>query len=482
MSSSDYLSLTEADVRNNPQLDQATLMNLVLSRPDLRAAVRQHPNCYPALAEWIDGALSAEQQNIDQRPPSQASGSEGNRKASTATMQWALVMPFVLAGLAALAVVTVFIPAFVSDFEGDRSSHFMWELWPPLRGAVLPLTIISMVLSLTSVLLAVISIFIRVKPLQVTGAITATSAGLAGVVTYIVFFTQLPKLTGEYTSVSFDPAAGSFIGLVAFSLLLIAGGFAVPFAFTHRDRSQQIAAFSNRGRSEHAQPHRGAPKRQPLWMPYVVVGLAALAFVMTLLPATSSAINNSRNAGYMLAFIGGVQILTVLSLTLLIVAIALPLIAASVRSKSLMLVYPLSSVAAGTMGLFTYIVLFLQMAMVNRVGAEFLRVLGGETRDSGGSYGFDSDDYGDSYADSSLSGDKIEFSFDPTFGSIAGMIIFSLLIIAGVVAIVLEILGARRTQWSANSESSGQLQADLPSKPLSPLEREGGESTTVRVE
>lgn len=481
MSSSDYLSLTEADVRNNPQLDQATLMNLVLSRPDLRVAVRQHPNCYPALAEWIDGALSAEQQNNGQRPPSQASGSEGNRKASTATTQWALVMPFVLAGLAALAVVTIFIPAYVFDFEGDRSSHFIWEL---RGGAVLPLTVISMVLSLTSVLLAVISIFIRVRPLRATSAITATSAGLAGVVTYILLFTQLAKLPGEllWDEVSFDPVAGSFIGLVAFSLLLIAGGFAVPFAFTHRDRSQQIAAFSNRGRSEHAQPHRNAPKRQPLWMPYVVVGLAALAFVMILLPATSSAINNSRNAGYMLAFIGGVQILTVLSLTLLIVAIALPLIAASVRLKSLMLVYPLSSVAAGTMGLFTYIVLFLQMAMVNRVGAEFLRVLGGETRDSGGSYGFDSDDYGDSYADSSLSGDKIEFSFDPTFGSIAGMIIFSLLIIAGVVAIVLEILGARRTQWSANSESSDQLQADSPSKPVPSLERDGGEPTAARVD
>ena len=62
MNTSDYSSMTEEDVRNNPQLDQTTLMNVAQSRPDLRAAVRQHPNCYPGLAEWIDSQSAGGQQ------------------------------------------------------------------------------------------------------------------------------------------------------------------------------------------------------------------------------------------------------------------------------------------------------------------------------------------------------------------------------------------------------------------------------------
>ncbi|MGO3141242.1 MAG: hypothetical protein ACTII3_10955 [Galactobacter sp.] len=37
----------------DPNFDQATLAQLAQSRPDLRQSIAAHPNCYPALKEWI---------------------------------------------------------------------------------------------------------------------------------------------------------------------------------------------------------------------------------------------------------------------------------------------------------------------------------------------------------------------------------------------------------------------------------------------
>ena len=67
MNTPDFSSMTEADVRNNPHLDANALMNLAQSRPDLRGAVREHPNCYQALAEWIDSQSGGGQQQPQQQ-------------------------------------------------------------------------------------------------------------------------------------------------------------------------------------------------------------------------------------------------------------------------------------------------------------------------------------------------------------------------------------------------------------------------------
>lgn len=63
--------------------------------------------------------------------------------------------------------------------------------------------------------------------------------------TYIVFFPHLAMMNDrlkelEYSEYSFAAAPGAFIGLTAFSILLIGGSIAAVHAFRSRGRSEGI--------------------------------------------------------------------------------------------------------------------------------------------------------------------------------------------------------------------------------------------------
>ena len=61
MTERDLSTYTERDLAD-PAIEPATLGHLATARPDLRPAILAHPNCYPALAEWLRARVPADQQ------------------------------------------------------------------------------------------------------------------------------------------------------------------------------------------------------------------------------------------------------------------------------------------------------------------------------------------------------------------------------------------------------------------------------------
>lgn len=61
MTERDLSTYAEQDLAD-PAIEPATLGHLATARPDLRPAILGHPNCYPALAEWLRARIAPEEQ------------------------------------------------------------------------------------------------------------------------------------------------------------------------------------------------------------------------------------------------------------------------------------------------------------------------------------------------------------------------------------------------------------------------------------
>lgn len=313
MNTSDFSSMTEADVRNNPHLDANALMNIAQARPDLRSAVRQHPNCYQALADWIDsqsggGQQQSQQQNqFQQNQPAQSYntgyGQQGQSQqygqnqyghaqqnqyqqggygqaqqysqnqygqstqgqagsGFSAPKEWTGWLPFIIAGLAVLSFIAIFLPAVSAKnpFGGESLSGSLLEL----EDSVGVFAIFAMILVIAAVVLPVVTFFVPRKPLPLIYPIAGIAAGAMGVITYIVMFIQIGarlnkarEEAGRYgvsledTGVTLGPAFGTFVGLSAFGLLLVAGLLALLMELKGKGLSAKaqpaLAGGSNAG-------------------------------------------------------------------------------------------------------------------------------------------------------------------------------------------------------------------------------------------
>lgn len=313
MNTSDFSSMTEADVRNNPHLDANALMNIAQARPDLRSAVRQHPNCYQALADWIDsqsggGQQQSQQQNqFQQNQPAQSYntgyGQQGQSQqygqnqyghaqqnqyqqggygqaqqysqnqygqstqgqagsGFSAPKEWTGWLPFIIAGLAVLSFIAIFLPAVSAKnpFGGESLSGSLLEL----EDSVGVFAIFAMILVIAAVVLPVVTFFVPRKPLPLIYPIAGIAAGAMGVITYIVMFIQIGarlnkarEEAGRYgvsledTGVTLGPAFGTFVGLIAFGLLLVAGVLALLMELKGKGLSAKaqpaLAGGSNAG-------------------------------------------------------------------------------------------------------------------------------------------------------------------------------------------------------------------------------------------
>ncbi|MBM7795995.1 hypothetical protein [Pseudoglutamicibacter cumminsii] len=314
--------MTEADVRNNPHLDANALMNIAQARPDLRSAVRQHPNCYQALAEWIDSQSgggqqqpqqqSQQQNQFQQHQPAQSYntgyGQQGQSQqygqnqyghaqqnqyqqggygqaqqygqnqygqqqygqstygqagpGFSAPKDWTGWLPFIIAGLAVLSFIAIFLPAVSAKnpFGGESLSGSLLEL----EDSVGVFAIFAMILVIAAVVLPVVTFFVPRKPLPLIYPIAGIAAGAMGVITYIVMFIQIGarlnkarEEAGRYgvsledTGVTLGPAFGTFVGLIAFGLLLAAGLLALLMELKGKGLSAKaqpaLAGSSNAG-------------------------------------------------------------------------------------------------------------------------------------------------------------------------------------------------------------------------------------------
>ena len=86
MPDQDLSMYTEQDLLRDPQFDQATLGQLATARPDLRPAVLAHPNCYPALADWLraHGVQAASAPQAETPPAQPAYGQAPDAAAAEA--------------------------------------------------------------------------------------------------------------------------------------------------------------------------------------------------------------------------------------------------------------------------------------------------------------------------------------------------------------------------------------------------------------
>ncbi|WIK83447.1 hypothetical protein CJ193_004895 [Pseudoglutamicibacter albus] len=284
--------MTEADVRNNPHLDANALMNIAQARPDLRSAVRQHPNCYQALADWIDsqsggGQQQSQQQNqFQQHQPAQSYntgyGQQGQSQqygqnqygqqqygqnqygqstygqagpGFSAPKEWTGWLPFIIAGLAVLSFIAIFLPAasVKSDFVSESGTLLNAD------DGVKVLAIFSMILAIAAVVVPVVAFFVPRKPLPLIYPIAAIAAGALGVITYIVLFVMIGDAVAKankfegFGSYGFEmgPAFGSFFGLVTFGLLVVAGVLALLMELKGKGLSAKaqpaLAGSSNAG-------------------------------------------------------------------------------------------------------------------------------------------------------------------------------------------------------------------------------------------
>lgn len=158
------------------------------------------------------------------------------------------------------------------------------------------------------------------------------------------------------------------------------------------------------------------PKEWTGWLPVIIAGLAVLAFIAIFLPAVSAKSRFGSHTGSLLDAPAGVKVLAIISMILVIAAAAVPAVAFFVRRKPLPLIYPIAGIAAGALGIITYIVMFIQ------VGAE-----ANKARKQLEEYGYSLEDTGTSVG--------------PAFGTFFGLVVFGLLLAAGVVALLMELKG-----------------------------------------
>ncbi len=301
MNTPDFSSMTEADVRNNPHLDANALMNLAQSRPDLRGAVREHPNCYQALAEWIDSQSGGGQQQPQQQSQQQ------------------------------------------NQFQQNQSAQ-----------------------------------------------------------SYNTGYGQQGQ-SQQYGQNQYGQAQQNQYQQ---------GGYGQPQQYGQNQYGQQYGQ-NQYGQSTYGQAGSGfsAPKEWTGWLPFIIAGLAVLSFIAIFLPAASVKSEFVSESGTLLNGDDGVKVLAIFSLILAIAAVVVPVVAFFIPRKPLPLIYPIAAIAAGALGVITYIVL---LVMIGDAVAEANKFEGF------GSYGIE---------------------MGPAFGTFFGLTTFGLLVVAGVLALLMELKG-----------------------------------------
>lgn len=298
MNTPDFSSMTEADVRNNPHLDANALMNIAQARPDLRSAVRQHPNCYQALAEWIDsqsggGQQQPQQQNqFQQHQPAQSYNTGYGQQGQS------------------------------QQYGQNQYGHAQQN---------------------------------------------------------------------QYQQ----------------------GGYGQAQQYGQNQYGQQQYGQNQYGQSTHGQagPGFSAPKDWTGWLPFIIAGLAVLSFIAIFLPAASVKSDFASESGTLLNADDGVKVLAIFSMILAIAAVVVPVVAFFIPRKPLPLIYPIAAIAAGALGVITYIVLFVMIGDAVAKANKF---------EGFGSYGLE---------------------MGPAFGSFFGLVTFGLLVVAGVLALLMELKG-----------------------------------------
>lgn len=254
MNNSDFASMTEADVRNDPQLEQTVLMKLAQVRPDLRAAIRQHPNCYQGLADWIDRQPAvaqqpqqsqqnqAPQQNQAQQTQAGHAGLNAQQgypqqfgqpnygqfqygQPQYARMQrqvslpqsWTGWLPIVVAGLAVLGFISLLLPIMTAreGFSGRSVSFTFFQPELHTQG----LAIILIILVIATAVLAAISFFSRHWVLRYIYVVTGIVVGTLGVFVTIVLIVAA-GVAGDTFGAEVSPGVGAILGLIVFLLLL----------------------------------------------------------------------------------------------------------------------------------------------------------------------------------------------------------------------------------------------------------------------
>ena len=302
MNTSDFSSMTEADVRNNPHLDANALMNIAQARPDLRSAVRQHPNCYQALADWIDSQSGGRQQQPQQQ----------------------------------------------SQQQNQFHQH---------------------------------------QPAQ----------------SYNTGYGQQGQ-SQQYGQNQYGHAQQNQYQQ---------GGYGQAQQYGQNQYGQQQYGQNQYGQSTHGQagPGFSAPKEWTGWLPFIVAGLAVLSFIAIFLPAASVKSEFVSESGTLLNADDGVKVLAIFSMILAIAAVVVPVVGFFIPRKPLPLIYPIAAIAAGALGVITYIVLFVMIGDAVAKANKF---------EGFGSYGLE---------------------MGPAFGSFFGLVTFGLLVVAGVLALLMELKG-----------------------------------------
>lgn len=262
MNNSDFASMTEADVRNDPQLEQTVLMKLAQVRPDLRAAIRQHPNCYQGLADWIDRqpavaqqAQQAQQTQQNQAPqqsqPQQSQAQQAQAgyagvnaqqgdpqqfgqpnygqfqygQPQYARMQrqvslpqsWSGWLPIVVAGLAVLGFISLLLPIMTAR-EGFAGRSVSFTFFQPELHAQ-GLAIILIILVIATAVLAAVSFFTAHWVLRYIYVVTGIVVGTLGVFVTIVLIVAA-GVAGDTMGADVSPGVGAILGLIVFLLLL----------------------------------------------------------------------------------------------------------------------------------------------------------------------------------------------------------------------------------------------------------------------
>ena len=252
MNTSDFSSMTEADVRNNPHLDSNALMNIAQARPDLRSAVRQHPNCYQALAEWIDSQSGGGQQQPQQQLQQQ------------------------------------------NQFQQHQPAQ-----------------------------------------------------------SYNTGYGQQGQ-SQQYGQNQYGHAQQNQYQQ---------GGYGQAQQHGQNLYGQQQYGQNQYGQSTHGQagPGFSAPKEWTGWLPFIIAGLGVLSFIAIFLPAASVKSEFVSESGTLLNADDGVKVLAIFSMILAIAAVVVPVVAFFIPRKPLPLIYPIAAIAAGALGVITYIVLFVMI-------------------------------------------------------------------------------------------------------------------------
>lgn len=299
MNTPDFSSMTEADVRNNPHLDANALMNLAQSRPDLRGAVREHPNCYQALAEWID---------------SQSGGGQHQPQQQSQQQQQ-------------------------NQFQQNQSAQ-----------------------------------------------------------SYNTGYGQQGQ-SQQYGQNQYGQNQYGQQGQAQ--------------QYGQNQYGQQQYGQNQYGQSTYGQagPGFSAPKDWTGWLPFIIAGLAVLSFIAIFLPAASVKSDFASESGTLLNADDGVKVLAIFSMILAIAAVVVPVVAFFIPRKPLPLIYPIAAIAAGALGVITYIVLFVMIGDAVAKANKF---------EGFGSYGLE---------------------MGPAFGSFFGLVTFGLLVVAGVLALLMELTG-----------------------------------------